>query len=253
MFPRRTGSHTHEPGHALGLEEWHVSGRAVVSTTTTLSTDIGLLWRPIELDIFDDHQPPNSEACLHDVRLVMPDHVPGLLASYYDASASGASALLDAVPASADFVEQRSTASVGGTGQVGGSPFTGNVLVRLSGGAEHLHSRAVHADATGGAGRRLFVDGVPAAGQVYLSGARVRGALRRRHASPISARHLQTLGGTGVPLDEDVLRPLTRPASRPDPRDDRGGRHRRRQSRSRSRARLLPAQQVVVLTGATAT
>src|SRR5262245_6110816 len=126
-----TGSHTHEPGHSLSAYEWRVDGE-VRSTTPTLSTVLTTPSSDVTLQITDDNVPPRSLIGQKEVRVVSPFQVPGVLARYYDASASGSLALLDNVPASADFLEQRPSMNVGAAGHVGGSPFTGNVLVCLS-------------------------------------------------------------------------------------------------------------------------
>jgi len=154
-----SGSHTHEPGHALSAYEWHI-GQQVVSTTTSLSTTLTAPETQIELEIFDDNVPPHTLADHIDARLVAPEEVPGVLARYFDASASGAEALLDDVPSAADHVEQRPSMNVGGTGQVGGSPFTGNVLVQLEG-RVRIDKQGIYTfSAIGGAAHKLIVDGV---------------------------------------------------------------------------------------------
>lgn len=161
------GSHTHEPGHALSAYEWRVDGN-LASSSTGLST---LLTQPttgIELTIRDDNVPPRTLAGNVDVRVVAPDQVPGVLAYYYDASASGAAALLDSVPSAADFVEQRPDLSLGGTGSVGGSPFDSNVLVRMVGRIDVTPFGMYTFTPTGGAVRKLFVDGLEVTQPVFL-------------------------------------------------------------------------------------
>ena len=162
-----SGSHTHEPGHSLAAYEWRVNGQ-VESTTTSLSTVLSDPTTPIELEITDDNDPPRSLVGNLDVRVVAPDQVPGVLAYYHDASASGASALLDDVPASAEYIEQRENLSLGGVGTVGGSPFTRDVLVRLVGRIQ-IEEFGVYAfTATGGAARKLLVDGAQVTEPVFL-------------------------------------------------------------------------------------
>jgi len=162
-----SGSHTHEPGHTLAAYEWRVDGTPS-SSAVSLST---LLTEPstsIELEITDDNDPPRSLTGHVDVRVVAPDEVPGVLAYYHDASASGAEALLDAVPDSADFIEQRSGMSLNGAGTVGSSPFTTNVLVRLVG-RIHIDPFGVYTfTPSGGAARKLLVDGAEVTEPIFL-------------------------------------------------------------------------------------
>ncbi len=200
-----TGSHTHEPGHALAAFEWRVDGD-VLSTTTTLSTLLSQPETEIELEIFDDNVPAHSLALRHDVRVVEPDEVPGVLAHYYDASATGALALLDDVPPAADFVEQRPTMRVVGVGQVGGSPFTGNVLVLLRGRLSIENPGVYSLTPVGGVGDRLFVDDVLVTGPVSLVGLHeieARFAVETLANQPLDVTLTQ--GGSGGPITEDLL------------------------------------------------
>jgi N-acetylneuraminic acid mutarotase len=168
LFLDGTGSHTHEPGHSLAVYAWRVDGQ-LASSTTTLATVLTQPETGIELEITDDNQPPRSLSMSIDVRVVEPDQVPGVLAHYHDASASGASALLDAVLPRADFLEQRPSMNLGGTGHVGGSPFTANVLVRQVARLQIDSQGTYTLVATGGAGRRLLVDGAQASGPLFLA------------------------------------------------------------------------------------
>lgn len=164
-----TGSHTHEPGHSLVGYEWRKDG-VLVGTTLNLSTVLAQPESEIELEIIDDNVPPRTLTGLAVVRVVAPDEVPGVLALYNDASATGASALLDAPPSAPDFIEQRPTFNLGGIGQVGGSPFTGSVLVRLLA-RFTVDTQGVYLlEPSGGAARRLLIDGTLVSGPIFLYG-----------------------------------------------------------------------------------
>lgn len=163
-----TGSHTHEPGKSLVAYEWRVDGQ-LESTTTSLSTVLSAPTSTVTLEIFDSNTPAHTLTGEASVRVVGPDEVPGVLARYYDASGSGALALLDAVPSSADFVERRTAMTVGGTGQIGGSPFTSNTLVRLTGRIAIAADAFYTLAATGGAGQRILVDSTIVTEPVFLS------------------------------------------------------------------------------------
>jgi len=201
-----TGSHTHEPGHALSAYEWRIGGQ-VLSTTTALATTLASPETRIELEIFDDNVPAHSLEDHVDARLVPPDEVPGVLARYYDASASGAEALLDAVPSAADHVEQRPSLNVGGTGTVGGSPFTGNVLVQLDG-RVRIDKQGIYTfTALGGAAHRLIVDGVTVTQPLLLIAG--EHALEARFAVDSLANLpldvTLTTGGAGGPIAAEAL------------------------------------------------
>lgn len=200
-----TGSHTHEPGHSLAGYQWRVDGQ-LVSTSINLGT---LLTQPeseVELTIIDDNDPPRTLAGHIDVRLVAPDAVPGVLAHYHDASASGATALLYDVPAAADFIEQRATMNVGGTGQVGGSPFSGSVLVRLVG-RLWIDLQGVYTlTPTGGAARRLLVDGLEVQGPLFLTGQHdVEALFAVESLADLPLDVTLFKDGSGGPLTADLL------------------------------------------------
>ncbi len=201
-----SGSHTHEPGHTLSAWEWRVDG-SLTATTTGLAT---LLTQPttgVELTIRDDNLPPRSLAGNVDVRVVAPDQVPGVLAYYHDASASGASALLESVPPAADFVEQRANLSLAGAGSVGGSPFDSDVLVRLAGRVHVAPFGMYTFTPTGGAARKLFVDGAEVTEPVFLlegeHDLEARFAVDTLADLPLNVlMEFEALGG---PIDADLL------------------------------------------------
>lgn len=201
-----TGSHTHEPGRALSAYEWRIDGQ-VASTTATASAQIGAGETDVELEIFDDNQPPHSLVGHSDVRLVPPAQVPGTMASYYDASASGPEALLEAVPATPDFQEQRSSFALSGTGQVGGSPYSSDVLVRIQGRTTLGQTGLYTFTATGGTDRRVFVDGELVVGvSFFLAGPHdidARYAVETLSDLPLDLALF--LSGSGGPLTEDQL------------------------------------------------
>lgn len=201
-----TGSHTHEPGKSLVAYEWRVDGQ-LESTTTSLSTVLSAPTNDVTLKIFDSNTPAHTLTGETTVRVVGPDEVPGVLARYYDASGSGPMALLDAVPSSADYVEQRATMSVGGTGQIGGSPYNSNTLVRLTGKIAIASDAFYTLSATGGAGQRILVDNTLVTEPVFLTAGthpiEARFAVETLAGLPLELR-LGTLG-IPVPIPTEVL------------------------------------------------
>jgi N-acetylneuraminic acid mutarotase/glucose/arabinose dehydrogenase len=200
------GSHTHEPGHTLAAFTWRVDG-IVASTTSALSTPLDQPTTGIELEITDDNVPPRSLSGNVDVRLVEPDEVPGVLATYHDASASGAGALLDSELPAADFVEQRNGMSVNGAGSVGSSPFTQDVLVRLVGQVDLEEFGTYTFTTTGGAGSRIFVDGALVTEPVFLLAGQhdleARFAVDTLANLPLAVN--MALEGVGGAIDESLL------------------------------------------------
>ncbi len=201
-----SGAHTHEPGHSLAAYAWRVDGN-LSSTTTSLSTVLTQPTTSIEFRITDDNVPPRSLAGIVDVRLVAAGEVPGVLAYYHDASVSGPTALLDEVPPTAEFVEQRAGLSLSGAGSVGGSPFASNVMVRLVGSIELESFGTYTFTASGGAARRLFVDGALVLEPVFLLEGRhdieARFAVETLADLPLGVQ--MEFEGLGGPIDEGLL------------------------------------------------
>lgn len=211
-----TGSHTHEPGHTLTTFAWRQDG-APAGGTPVLATSVSSAVTSFELTIADDNLPQRTLADQVLVALVPPDDVPGVLVHYHDASASGASALLDAVPAHSDFIEQRPSCALTGTGQVGGSPFSGDVLVRMVARLEIVEAGVYSLAGIGGVARRILLDGQLVGGPLFLvSGEHeleARFAVDALADLPLDV-HL-TQGGTGGPIeaaqlshDETVVAPV---------------------------------------------
>ena len=163
-----TQSHTHEPGHALVGYEWTEGGLPIASGPFT-SADFAIGTHTIELTIIDDNVPPEEWSLPIDFEVRSADDVPGVLALYYAADASGPAALLDAVPSVADFGEVLGEFALPYTGSIGSTSFTGNVMVRLQG--QFLVTQAGTWDfaVLGGSGHRLEIDGVPYAGAQALA------------------------------------------------------------------------------------
>jgi len=201
-----TGSHTHEPGHSLVSFEWTRDGLPIGSTTV-LSTTLTKPLTSFELEITDDNVPPGTLADQVTVAIVPPDKVPGVLVHYHDASASGAAALLDAVPGRSDFIEQHPSLTLGGVGQVGGSPYTGNVLVRLVGKLQIEDAGVYTLTASGGAGHRLFLDSQPAGQPLFLvegpHSLEARFAVDSLADLPLEVQLLD--GGGATPIEPEFL------------------------------------------------
>ncbi len=160
-------SHTHEPGHELTTFTWKEG-------TTTLATgDLATLNLPVGdhticLTIEDDNLPPEALTDCAEVRVVTPADVPGVDVHYYDTDPAAPATVLDSLPASADWIEVLDSFLVEPNPAVGGSPFSGNVVVQLT--ADVLIETAGDYDfaVAGGAGSRLYVDGVSYTGTVTL-------------------------------------------------------------------------------------
>ena len=157
-------SHTHEPGRSLVSHEWFVAG-AVVGTAANVTYSLPVGSNSVSLTIGDDGDPQSFATDARTIPVHPVDEVPGVLVRYYDGSASGELALLDAVPATAVHVSREAQLAVQpGDGTVGDSPFTERVMLTMVGQFQLLAERDLELSASGGAGHRLYLDGQPAGG-----------------------------------------------------------------------------------------
>lgn len=202
-----SGSHTHEPGRSIVGYSWEVDGD-VVSTSSTLTTALPLGESEVSLTITDDGAPPRTLEDHVEFEVVATDDVPGVLVTYYDASAAGASSLLDAVPDVPDFAEQRASCTITGIGQIGGSPFDRDTLVRIVGRVQLTQGGLYSFTGTGGVGRRIFVDEEPVTLPIFLGAG--QHALEARFAvdtlsdMPLDVK-VALNGGGATSIDEDQL------------------------------------------------
>ncbi|MCP3916755.1 MAG: hypothetical protein GY711_14460 [bacterium] len=161
-------SHTHEPGRAIVSWEWR-DGPTLVSTQIDPVLSIPLGQTTLSLTITDDSQPPASAADDVSLDVHAPASVPGVLVSYYQDTFAGPLPLLDAIPASADFIENRPSPDVQQIGgKIGGSPFANDVMVRIQAGFELTSSATIGLVPFGGVDTRIELDGAPHAGPTAL-------------------------------------------------------------------------------------
>ncbi len=156
-----SGSYTHELGHAIEGHLWRVDGETVATTAVT-NVPLALGEHAVTLHVLDDNSPPDTALALSTVRVLSATEVPGISARLHDASGGSASALLDAVPASADWADVVAAFALDdGGGVLGNSPFNSDVMAVLQG----AWTLPAPADVTwlldGGVDTRLFVDGTP--------------------------------------------------------------------------------------------
>lgn len=161
-------SHTHEPGQILAVHEWSTGGTPFsTQSETTVSVPIGSA--TYELTITDDKPLPDSASESIDLVVYQPDQVPGLLISYFDGQGDPIF-LLDNPPTIPEFMERNSTGIVLDQGGfVGGSQFTGDVMVSWTGSFVAPSGTDYEFTAVGGVASRVIVDGQLVAGPVMLT------------------------------------------------------------------------------------
>ncbi|MAB79413.1 MAG: hypothetical protein CMJ89_08670, partial [Planctomycetes bacterium] len=202
-------SHTHEPGMSIVGHEWEIDGM-IVSTSDTLNTTLPVGAENVLLRIIDDDTPPKTLTDTFDVEVVSVSNIPGTLTTYYDGQETGASLLLDTVPAAPDFRERLSSFSVGSIGGfVGGSPFSQDVMVQLEGELALDAPASYEFFVVGGFDSRLELGGIAISGPqnlmpgIYSLEARI--AVGFLNELPLDVT-MSVDGGAPASIDEEIIR-----------------------------------------------
>ncbi|GMW02599.1 MAG: hypothetical protein AMXMBFR84_37350 [Candidatus Hydrogenedentota bacterium] len=162
-------SHTHELGKSLTGFAWKKGGTTLASTANaTVPFAVGS--HTVSLTIQDNNVPPQSLTDSATFLVASPDNVPGAIAKYFDGSTISPESLLNNVPAIPDFAEFVSRLAIhNNQGLVGGSLFTGNVMVQLLGKLNIAQAGTYTLAATGGSNRVLFINNAPVTGPLSLT------------------------------------------------------------------------------------
>jgi hypothetical protein len=163
-----TSSHTHEPGFLLTAQQWYLNGSAA-GTGQTAQLDLVLGPNLVELEIFDNHQPPDHLRGGVDVQVVAIDTVPGVLVHYFDFTGNNPVTALGGplpLPVHGDVTE---TFRVLNTGAIGSSTLTGPAVVRMRADVNLTQSGSYTIQGIGGAARLLTLDGQVLSGPKTLS------------------------------------------------------------------------------------
>ena len=167
-----SSSHTHEFGHVLTAFEWSEGGVPFAMTADVIRS-FPLGEHTVTLTIWDDNTPPETLSGSATFKVVSANDVPGALLLYYHVAGGNPATLLDAVPPQADYGELPASLQIVGTsGTIGSSPYSSSVMARLLAQVDLAEADDYEFQASGGSDRRLFVDGLPAAGLVPLSAGR---------------------------------------------------------------------------------
>jgi len=152
-------SHTHYPGAALATHTWTDNG-TVIGTTPIITVPMTTGSHEICLTIEDDTVPVASLVDCETLVVAPPNAVPGTMAFYYyPGPGQTPTSMLSGPLPKAVFFETRDTLEVTDEGGVGGSPFSGNILVRVVGTVTVPATGNYNFDTIGGAGRALYVSG----------------------------------------------------------------------------------------------
>jgi N-acetylneuraminic acid mutarotase len=163
------GSHTHQLGHTLTGFVW-TEGSTTLGTTADITPTLTVGPHTVTLTIRDDNDPPETLSGSQSIDVFPVTAVGGAMVAYYPAGSVPLTTLIDSLPSSPGFVEVLPTLKVeANAGKVGGSPYTGNVVVVLKGTFTAATSGSYQFPMTGGTATRLFVDGTPLTGARTLA------------------------------------------------------------------------------------
>ena len=163
------GSHTHQLGHSLTGFVWK-EGSTTLGTTMNISPSLSVGTHTLTLTITDDNTPPETLSDSKTVDVFPISAVGGTMTSYYPAGAIPVTTLIDSLPGAPGFLEVLPTLKVeANAGNVGGSPYSGNVVVVMTGQFNAAISGSYQFPTTGGVATRLFMDGALTSGATTLA------------------------------------------------------------------------------------
>ncbi len=153
-------SHTHYPGGNLASYEWR-DGTTVIGTSPIITVPMTVGVHDICLTIVDDAVPSGTLVGCETLVVANAGSVPGTIAFYYEpVGGDTPQDLLTGPTPKPSYAEMRSSMELTDDGGVGGSPFSGNVMVRVVGILTVTAPGTFRFDTTGGAGHALKVSGI---------------------------------------------------------------------------------------------
>jgi N-acetylneuraminic acid mutarotase len=221
-------SHTHQLGGTLTGFTW-TEGSTTLGTTANIAPSLLVGPHTIALTITDGNSPPQSLSDSVSLDVFPINAVGGAMAAYYPAGSVPVTTLIDSLPETPGFQEVLPTLRVeANAGKVGGSPYTGNVVVVMKGTFTAATSGSYSFPMTGGVATRLLVDGTALSGSRTLAAGahtlEARFAIGSTSNLPAEVR-VSFNGGASAPLnktnfthDETSLAPFVNsisPASGP--------------------------------------
>lgn len=203
-----SGSHTHQIGRQLTAFTWK-EGSTTLGTAQKIKPVLGVGPHTVALTIEDDNSPPQSLTGTVALNVFPINAVGGMLTQYYLANGTPLSTLIDALPVSPNFTEVLPTLKVVDTlGKIGGSPFTSNVVVALSGKFKAGSTATYNFILTGGVAKRLFVNGNAVSGPISLAAGthalEIRFAINTTSALPAEVQ-VSVNGAAAVPIASSAL------------------------------------------------
>ena len=161
-------SHTHESGHQLTSWTW-TEGATLLGNAADIDVPFPLGQHTVTLTIGDDNVPQHTASDQGTFNVYPINAVGGLLTNYYLAGSVPLATLIDSLPSSANYEEVLPSLRIDPLGgDIGGSPYTSNVVAVMDGVLSVPTTATYQFTLTGGSATRFFVNGNLITGPISL-------------------------------------------------------------------------------------
>jgi len=161
-------SHTHQQGAYLTSWTWS-EGTNILGNTADVTANFPIGPHTVTLTIGDSNSPPHTASANATFNVYPINAVGGLLASYYSSGTSAPSTIIDSLPSLPNFEEVITSAEIDQlAGNIGGSPYTTNVVAVMDGQLIVPSAATYTFNLTGGSSTRLYLNGSLVNGSVAL-------------------------------------------------------------------------------------
>jgi glucose/arabinose dehydrogenase len=155
-------SHTHEPGRSLVSWTWR-EGTTILGTTPAITPVLALGQHNITLTIGDDKTPSDTLQDSTTIHVYPITAVGGVLTTYHPGGTLNA-------PGAVGYKEVRPALRVEAVNTtIGGSPYTGNVIVVMNGRLQIPTTATYALQTSGGSASQLYLDGTLVTGPRSLN------------------------------------------------------------------------------------
>ena len=202
-------SHTHQSGHQLTKWIWK-EGTNTLGTAADITVPFAVGSHTVSLTIGDDNVPQHTAMDQGKFTVYPINAVGGVLTTYFATGASSPSALIDSLPAAANYEEVLPLLRIDGLGgNIGGSPYTSNTIGVMKGVLSVPTAATYQFSSAGGSAMRFFVNGTLVSGAIALQPGSypIEARFAIDSTSQLPAQVTASINGTvAAPIDPKTLK-----------------------------------------------
>ncbi len=201
-------SHTHQTGHQLTSWTW-TEGSTVLGNAADINVPFLLGPHTVTLTIGDDNVPQHTASDQGTFTVYPINAVGGVLTTYYQTAPSAPSGMIDSLPEAVNYEEVLPSLKIDGLGgNIGGSPYSSNVVAVMDGVLSVPTAATYQFTLTGGSATRFFVNGTLVSGAVALQAGSypIEARFAIDSTSQLPAQVMASInGGASAPIDAKTV------------------------------------------------